>query len=513
MATGSVVGVKLGAAIAHLGAKVREESLARTTPALVNAAAKVVDAEAGRRATAAQQRLIGWFESRGVPVRPDGELAGLFGAIARAGGWMMQQSLSTAIGFGIGGAMTVVLEPFFADMAQAAWRVNPAQLLSPDQLATLAARGWIETDRLHDEAQSSGLTAERADLVRRLAETPLPVVEILELVRRGVIDEAEADRRLHHAGFGDDGRAALLELRTVIPTIEEALQGLLEGQIDEATARRRYLAAGGDPTWFEDAFHIRGEAPTPTQALELLNRGIIAERGSGPDATTYEQAFLEGPWRNKWLDPFLALRTYIVPPRSVVPMVRSGAWDAARGVQELVKSGVPPDVAQAMLDEASAGKLATERDLVKSEILAAYGSGILKADETRSALEGLGYDPDEAELLLAIADHAWERRFRDAVIGRISTLYRTRRIDEEEAQAALGRVGVAGSASAKYLAIWDVERETPSADLTEAEIRKAWGKGLVDEDYYRTWLLGHGFTEDEATLKLDIWRPAAPAAG
>lgn len=503
-----MAGVRLGAAISHLAAKVREESLAKTTPALVNVAAKVVDAEAGRRAEAVRRRLIEWFEGHGIPIRPDGELAGLFGAIARSGGWMMQQTLSTAIGFGVGSAMSAVFEPFFLDMQKAVYSIEQNRDLSPTELAALAARGWIEPARLHDEAKNAGVAPERSDLLRRLNEVPLNVTEVLELLRRGHVDEAEADRRLHHLGVPEDARAHLLRLRTIIPTIEEALQGLLQGQIEEGEARRRYLEAGGVPDWFESAFNIRGTAPTPVQALDLANRGIIPFAGRGPDATTYEQAFLEGPWRNKWLPAFQALAEYLIPPRSIVPLLRSGAITRERAIELMARNGVSEVDALAMTEEAASGKLAADRELTKSEILRAYGDGLLDERGATEVLGGLGYEPEEAGFLLGLADFTWERRFRDASVTRIGNLYKARKITEDEAQAALASLGLPGTAMSKALALWDIERELPTADLTESQVRGAWRKGIVDEDYYRNYLTTHGFSPEEAEILVQLNAPA-----
>lgn len=504
---GATAGVKLGNAIAQLATRVREDSLGKTTPALVQAAAQVADQVAAAKAEKGRQELVRWFESKGVHVPPDGELQGLLGALARAGGWLMQNTLSTAIGFGIGSAMAAVLEPFFLDMAQAAWRTNPARTLTPEQASALVARGWITDELASSEALAAGVTPERLAFLRRLSEVELGVTEILELWRRGDIDEREVERRFERAGVAPDTARILRALRFLLHTPDEALLAQLQGQVPEAEARRLYEEAGGRPEDFEWRFNNRGTAPSPVQAIDLLNRGIIGERGKGPTATTYEQAFLEGPWRNKWLEPFLALREYIVPPRSVVPIVRSGAWTAERGAQELARSGVPADAAEAMLSEASAQKVAPERDLAKTEITRAYTDGLLQRDAAARALEDLGYDRDEVDLLIGLAEFADARRLRDARVNRIGTLYRARKIDDAEAQGALASLGVEGEALSKYMALWDVERELPTADLTEAQVRAAWRAAVVDEAYYTRWLTDHGYSSDEARILAETYRP------
>ncbi|MGH2689804.1 MAG: hypothetical protein ACRDKW_13520, partial [Actinomycetota bacterium] len=123
----------------------------------------------------------------------------------------------------------------------------------------------------------------------------------------------------------------------------------------------------------------------------------------------------------------------------------------------------------------------------------------------------LGYDRDEVELLLGLAEFAEARRLRDARVTRIGTLYRARKIDENTAQAALASLGVEGEGMSKYMELWDVERELLTADLTEAQARAAWRAGVVDENYYRGWLTDHGYSDDEARILIELYRPEGGA--
>ncbi|MGH7364649.1 MAG: hypothetical protein ACREKA_12955, partial [Candidatus Methylomirabilales bacterium] len=350
------------------------------------------------------------------------------------------------------------------------------------------------------EALSSGVIPERFQVLLDNTGEPIAPGELLTLWRRGKITDARLEQALRQSRVRNEWFPELQELGIQWPSWSEFLDAYLEGQVDEGEARRLFQRAGGDPELFDLLFATRGQAPTPNQALDLLNRGIIGERGRGREAVTYEQAFLEGPWRNKWMDPFLALREYVVPPRSVRPMVASGAWSKDRGIEELAKSGVPEDTARAIIEEATADKLRPERDLAKSEVIAAYRDGLMDAGRTMASLEALGYSTDEADLLIALADHAWEAAYRNAAVNRIRGLYVGAKITEEEAASAIAALGVGGAAGSKYLALWDIERTLPRADLTESQVRAAAKAGIVDQAYYRTWLGDHGYAPDEVEI-------------
>lgn len=505
MTAGSDFGAGLGMRIAMIGSKVRETSLANTTPALVRVASQVADTLATQRAEAARVTLVDWLSRHGVTAPADGELTGLLGGLTKGLGWLAQAVVGQAIGFGTGMALSSVLAPYFNDLTQAAWRSNPSQLLSPAELALAVLRGHMEAGPATAEALSNGLTAERFQTLLDNTGEPPGVDAVLGLWRRGVVDDATLEKAVRQSRLRPEWLDTIRALGVQWPSWAEFLDAYLEGQVDEATARDLYARAGGDPELFDLLFDTRGQAPTPSQALDLLNRGIIAERGSGPTETSYEQAFLEGPWRNKWLEPFLALREYVVPPRSVRPMVAAGAWTVERGMEELGKSGVPEETARAILEEAAAGKLATERDLVKSEVIAAYRDGIDTAEVATANLEALGYSSDEADLLLALADHAYEQSLRTALVSRLRTLYTGYKITEEETSSSLAALGVGGTAASKYLALWDVLRTTPQADLTESQVRNAALKGVVDQAYYEGWLADHGYSPDEVQILTGLY--------
>jgi hypothetical protein len=509
MARGADLGAALGVRIAMIGSRVRETSLARTTPALVQMASQVADAQAAKRAEAVRRELVSWLRSHGVEVPEGGELTGLLGAVGKVGGWLAQNVIGTAIGFGVGQALSAVLNPYFVRLVQDAWRSNPNQVLTPAELAQAVIRGYLDAGTAQDEAAASGIDPQRFGLMLRLAMQPPPLGEALRLWRRGWISEDDLIDVARRQNVTETDLELLRRATTEWPSWGEILDGYLEGQISEADARDLFERAGGDPDLFDFLFRTRGQAPTPPQLLDLLNRGIIPERGTGPDAVSYEQGFLEGPWRNKWLEPFLALREYVIPPRSVVPLLRSGAITRERAIELLAKSGVTREDAEAMTAEAASGKLAPEKDLVKTEVVAAYREGLLRREEAAASLEQLGYEPDEADLILAIADHAWERSYRDAAANRIRTLYVKGSITEDEASAALAQLGITGEALSKRLALWDIERELPRAELTLAQMQTAVRRGIVSEDRFREWLRLKGYDAEEIEILVALTGPAA----
>lgn len=501
---GGDLGAALGVKLAVLMARSREASAAATTPGIVATAGRVADAMAGQRAERARQGLVDWLEGKGVPVPPDGELQGLLGFLTKAGGWLAQNVIGTAIGFGIGQSLSAVLNPYFTDLVQAAWASHPNAVLTPGELAVAVLKGHMEMGPAVAEARQSGIDERRFGVIVDAAGNPPGVEGLLGLWRRGALSDADLERAVRQSNIRTEWTETVKDLGVQWPTWTAFLQAHLQGQATEDEARALYERAGGDPELYELMFNTQGQAPTPTQALDLLNRGIITERGSGPAETSYEQAFLEGPWRNKWLEPFLALRTYVVPPRSVVPMVRSGAWTLERGAQELAKSGVPADVAEAMLTEALNDATAADRDFTKTEVLALFEGQFLERPEAQALLEQIGYHPDQVSMLLDLTETRRLRAFRDRVVATIRAKYVSRKIEELDAVTALDSLGVPNDARDQYLDLWAQERSATTADLTRTDWQRALRGGLVDEEQFREEFARRGYSLFEVDLLVQL---------
>jgi hypothetical protein len=278
----------------------------------------------------------------------------------------------------------------------------------------------------------------------------------------------------------------------------------LEGQITEDEARERYLKAGGDPTWFKTSYNANGQAPTPNEALELLNRGIIAEHGTGPESTSYEQAFLEGPWRNKWLKPFLALREYLPPPRTVTAMFHAGQLDHDRAAELLTKQGLAPDLIQAYLSPGHTSATTADRALTKSDILDAYADGLMTKDQTIKALENIRFSAHDAELIVQLQDARTVARQVNAGVTRTRTLFLAGKISRDDARRALIALGISDQQAVSMLATWSISTSVPVRTLTESQITAAHHYSLMTTTDALAALVALGYDDLDAWLLLSI---------
>ena len=249
----------------------------------------------------------------------------------------------------------------------------------------------------------------------------------------------------------------------------------------------------------------------------MARRGIIPWEGRGPGRVSYEQAFLEGPWRNKWMEPIRQMSEYLPPPRTVTAMYREGSLTRERAADLLRAQNLQEDLVQAYLTSATETKLADTKALAKSTILSLYSDLVFGRNDAMSALEGLGYEREDADLILQVEDLRITQRYVNLAIGRVRTTYTGRKITRAQAVAALSQLDVGSEQVSDLLGIWDLELELNTKRLTAAEIQDALELGIFDQAEATRELVALGYTPRDAWIYLSVKakRPldGEPAAG
>lgn len=408
----------------------------------------------------------------------------------------------------VGQLLGAVLSPYAQAITNQVMSATPLVPLSPAELALAVERGEIsEADAAH-QARMSGIDGERFHLLTRLAgQAPAPG-DLAEALRRGIINRATFDRGIVQGAMRAEWSDLVRDLSMRNPPPEAMLAAYLEGQLPEGEARDRFAKLGGNPDYFDILFDTQGQAPTPVQALELANRGIIPWKGTGAGKVSYEQAFLEGPWRNKWMPAFRALGEYLPPPRTVTAMYREGSIDHDRAAELLSKQGLADDLVEAYLESGSAQKTEKSRDLAQSTVLELYRDRLIPRDDAHSMLEGMGYSGQEADFILSIEDTRLAQRYLNLAVGRIHTLYVGHKLDRQATSNVLAQLGIVGEAAGDLVAIWDWERSANVRTLTPADIRAAFHWKIIDQADAQRQLVELGLSPYDAWLYLSIGEKA-----
>lgn len=416
----------------------------------------------------------------------------------------------------VGQLISSALTPYSIAISNSLNSLTPLLPLSPAEAAEATLRNIDVPGGAAHEASMGGISAERFAVMTQLAGNAPDPGSLAVALRRELIDNAQYVKGIRQGRLRDEWADLIRELAVVQPPPNAMLAALLEGQIPEGEARDKYAKLGGDPDYFDILLHTEGQAPTPVQALEMANRGIIPFGGSGPNAVSFEQAFLEGPWRNKWLPAFRKLGEYLPPPRTVTAMYHEGAISAGEATALLEKQGLTHDLASAYLVSSSKSRTAKSRDLAQSTILALYRDRIIPRAEARSLLETLGYEGPEADYVLEIEDLRLTQQAITHAVARVHTLYVGHKIDSAQAAEALAQLGVDATGAGDLLSVWEHERAANVRQLTPADIVAAVKLDLLAEPDALAMLVDHGYTDHDAWLYLSVHlkaaQPGEPAA-
>lgn len=409
------------------------------------------------------------------------------------------------------------LDPIVTEVRQAADSLAPNQSLSPADAVDAVIKGHWSADQGAAESSNAGINRQRFDKLVEIAGEPLALELLTEAWRRNLIpkdglgpNSVSLQQGIYESRLKNKWLPVIesLQFRLADPSV--VIEGWLRAVIGEPEARTRLYKAGVDDDTATLMYKAAGRPPSPQELADMLHRGLIPEAGEGPDVLSLRQGFLETDLKNKWYEKWRDLQTYLPPPRTITAMIREGALTDAQGVDLFKKAGLPDDLVAAYLAAAHHQKTAPSRELVKSDILAAYVDGFFTADQATTRLAALGWSADDAALELALAQFRRGKSLLDSAVNKIKGYYIARKITKQTAVEALGNLGQSSDGVSQLLAVWDVERGNLVQRLTAVQWADAAAKTLISDDQALSQLVGLGYSPFEAWVFLALHHGKAP---
>jgi hypothetical protein len=385
------------------------------------------------------------------------------------------------------------------------------ELLTPSMVAEAEARGLAGGFDTGAEARRNALTRARFELLTRLAGHPPPIGELLDLLNRGRMNESQVRRAMRDAGMRNEYVDDVLELRRVLVPVQDLVRFAVR-EVYTPEVRRRFRLDEDFPARFateaarhglarsdaQDYWAAHWDLPSPEQGFRMLHRGII-ER---PDLELLLRSLDVMPfWRGRLID-----LAFAVPGRiDLRRMFEHGVIDEARVQRGYLDLGYTPEVAQTLTRFAIELAAEPEKNLAKGEIVALYQAREITREDAAIMLQGLGYKPEGAEFVLDIADAKEARAFRNQVVAVVRRRFVDREIDTTAAIARLDEIGMPAEARERLLDLWQFEVAENPRHITEAQMRAAWKRGIVDEGRYRLHLGQLGYPPDEAQILVELY--------
>lgn len=399
-----------------------------------------------------------------------------------------------------------------------------AAILSPPDAADGVVRNFLTAAQGEAIAAKSGLSADDFTVMTHLAGDAPGPQQLAEALRRKAIDadgtgfaSTSFTQGIAEGRLADKWAPVIKALSLIWPTPVDALDATLKGQVTPDEGIALYEMLGGDIQFYPWLFNSRGSAPTPLELIEMANRGVIPWDGTGPDAVSYEQGFLEGPWRNKWAPAYRSLGVYVPPPSVVSEFIARGAMTPEQGAAELAKQGMDETIIAAYIADAQLQALSPYRGLSAQTAVDAYKSRIIDADTLTHILTSLHVAPDAITLLIEYAD--MQRAFTQitGAVSRIRSLYAGRKITLQTAVEALSALDIPPATATEMLDAWSVENSISVKTLNEAQIVDAWEYDVFTDDEAMQELANIGYTPFDAwallSIKAKAVLPNKPAQG
>lgn len=267
-----------------------------------------------------------------------------------------ESAITTAVGFGVGLALSGVLAPVGTGIEQAVWAADPNKVLDPETAAKVVAEAIDQLSWGSSEAEQSGINPDRfAKMVAEIIEAP-GFGELVRMLRRESITpdlfahglrkhklDAEwdtaltdlANERLDPAVIADGIQRRVAPdpgyLIGALPIDGSSVPILSDTGIDPVTEAK---ASGIDSARLAFLTKISGLPPAPGELLSLLNRGEINE-------AAFALGIAQGHTRNEWGPALLTLKRRLLTPheyeeaalRGVIPNAAADTGAALSGME------------------------------------------------------------------------------------------------------------------------------------------------------------------------------------
>lgn len=376
-----------------------------------------------------------------------------------------------------------------------------ARMSAPD-MAAVWARSGATPEEVHAAAEFVGLSAQDAERFMLLAGEPPPLEMLIAAWRREIITEADVDRGIIQGPIRNEWIPTVKALQFQPLPPEEAAASVTQGHLTMEQALAKAKLSGITPEDFAIIVDNAGLPPGVQFAADAYNRGVI-------DLDTWKSMFLESRIKNKWIPVMEAMLPALIPVDTVRLLYRLKVYPRELAFATIKKHGYSDVDANAYLDGEDHRRHEATRDLSTAQTMSLYEEDLLTREQVVGMLSTLGWDAQEIDWQIGLANIRKAKKFIDAIVSRVGKAFIAGNMDEEVAAAIMDDAGLSPVARDRYLALWDLERMTASAQLTEAQITAALKRGLIDPDEARARYILKGHTEQDADILVTLALPAA----
>jgi len=395
----------------------------------------------------------------------------------------------------------------------------------PQQVLELWNRGALTEAQVDTALRQSRLRPEWVDPVKALRRY-LPSVsdlitwgvrEVFSPAQRAELDldadfPPELADRLAELGYSNADARNAWAAHWQLPSREEGAQMLFRGELSSSQYAELLRALDYAPTWRPKLEAIARAIPGLSDMVRFAVREVYdpARRAALKLDEDYPAAFTAQAAKHGLSEEdaraYWAAHWVLPSPTQMYRML----WRGLITLDELDAGLKAADYSPAWRDRL---RDIAYLPLTRVDLRRMLDAKVIDRAEVKKGYKAIGYTDANAELLTQFAEHlaggetstadVWLKRARSSLFGRVHTEYTGRQLTDEEATGGLEAAGVPAGEVQAILELWRTESSLIRTELTQAQIVKAFKKGLYDRETAIAELVERGMTEADAATRLD----------
>ena len=358
-------------------------------------------------------------------------------------------------------AIGPVLSGPMEHIKQGSMRYALPSLMSIDELITADWRDFVDEKFIVSEHEQMGLTAGRYDTMKKVRRYyPGPQ----DFIRFTVRDVFRSDI-VKEYGYDQDWDKISSQLAPHLKKI------------------------GMDPEIMKWYWLAHWDLPSPQMAFEMLHRGMIKE-------DDVRQILKISDMAPSFIDPIIGISYSPYTRVDVRRMYQAGILDYDQVVKSYQDIGYDQEHAETMADWTASLSVEKERDLTKSEILKALSVGAASDTDTAALLKDMGYDEEEAALIIYLQMYKDEKKYVDSEKKVLSKQYLDGVLQLPEYKKALGALKLSQREIEITIKTTELKRKAKHKDPSKDDLNR-WAKaGIISKSEYTEMMQVLGYSMD-----------------
>lgn len=237
------------------------------------------------------------------------------------------------------------------------------------------------------------------------------------------------------------------------------------------------------------------EVPSPSMGFEMLHRGVMNEED-------LEELLRIADYAPGYIPKMIEISYSPYTRVDAKRMYQAGVLDADALVRAYMDIGYTEEMAENLLSWVQIDSMGSEKNLTQAVILNAYKIGLIDRGVCISYITGLGYDGNEAELIVGIEDNKREQKEIEDRLRTLRAQYVRGVVGDYKFLQDCASLGLTESQVQKELIKAQEEKDRKIKLPSKADL-DGWVKnGVISKEDYRSRMLLLGYQADDIGLYL-----------